>query len=120
MACPYPARCPADHSVCMPCLPAAGVFALSLHDALPICPDHLLGDDRQPAIIHRRPASTEPTISPVEVIRARTGDHTSELQSRPHVVCRRPPDKANRHIPSPPTLPAPDPDLRGRAIGDPC
>ena len=34
-------------------------------------PHHRLRDDRQAAIAHRRPASTQTTIAPVEVVRAR-------------------------------------------------
>src|SRR3989442_2875287 len=81
------------------------IYTLSLHDALPIwrvCPRHRAyasphpdvarpGGPRprgQPAIDH------EPSVLPCAGRRAlprqrqRSEEHTSELQSRPHLVCR--------------------------------
>src|SRR3989442_4651111 len=51
------------------------IYTLSLHDALPIClgqPGHAAGP------LHAAPAG------PLH----RSEEHTSELQSRPHLVCR--------------------------------
>src|SRR5436305_15345881 len=60
------------------------IYTLSLHDALPIC---------SPAIPHttlpgfRPELATEPR--PARIPRfSRSEEHTSELQSRPHLVCR--------------------------------
>src|SRR3989442_11697814 len=56
------------------------IYTLSLHDALPICAlaDHL-------ALVFR-----DQTLTPVQYLAAasRSEEHTSELQSRPHLVCR--------------------------------
>src|SRR5436305_2599422 len=55
------------------------IYTLSLHDALPISfaapPDR-----REPPERHRRPGAGQH--------RTRSEEHTSELQSRPHLVCR--------------------------------
>src|SRR5215813_15656616 len=55
------------------------IYTLSLHDALPVScwPS---GFPRSRA--RRSPRSTAPTGCP------RSEEHTSELQSRPHLVCR--------------------------------
>src|SRR3989442_13871746 len=64
------------------------IYTLSLHDALPIC------FSLRPPMAVTSPRSV---ISPVMATSARTGipvsaerseEHTSELQSRPHLVCR--------------------------------
>src|SRR5436305_13948085 len=51
------------------------IYTLSLHDALPILPE---------------PDEAMPEPVPVELppAEARSEEHTSELQSRPHLVCR--------------------------------
>src|SRR3989442_8712288 len=60
------------------------IYTLSLHDALPIC-----SSDRR-----RTPSSSPPWASMAKnraALRAfmmRSEEHTSELQSRPHLVCR--------------------------------
>src|SRR5690554_7672233 len=54
------------------------IYTLSLHDALPICRHHVLGRHAAPA----RRLEAEPPGT------ARSEEHTSELQSRPHLVCR--------------------------------
>src|SRR5437870_13880114 len=60
---------------------------LSLHDALPIYPD-----PREAQIAHRRsPASAIDAPQPAAERlqrRVRSEEHTSELQSRGHLVCR--------------------------------
>src|SRR3989442_12531587 len=60
------------------------IYTLSLHDALPIllpgyAPDRL--DQRA-----RRPLKAVQHLFDEEVLRSE--EHTSELQSRPHLVCR--------------------------------
>src|SRR5436305_11933705 len=52
------------------------IYTLSLHDALPISRD---------SRCHVRWRSTTPTRP---ACRQRSEEHTSELQSRPHLVCR--------------------------------
>src|SRR5687768_17893948 len=56
------------------------IYTLSLHDALPIC--------RQPvANVSRRLRGTGPRTRPA-TRGDRSEEHTSELQSRLHLVCR--------------------------------
>src|SRR5690625_6317404 len=60
------------------------IYTLSLHDALPIW---VVGRDREQDIaVGARvdPASAGPRRDPAE----RSEEHTSELQSRGHLVCR--------------------------------
>src|SRR3989442_4498884 len=69
------------------------IYTLSLHDALPIsladrdrAGDHARGR-RAP---RARPARVDADLRPRghERARRRSEEHTSELQSRPHLVCR--------------------------------
>src|SRR5215510_2783480 len=53
------------------------IYTLSLHDALPIARQHAL-DVRDPAVVDLEP----------QRLVARSEEHTSELQSRGHLVCR--------------------------------
>src|SRR3989442_9444667 len=55
------------------------IYTLSLHDALPISPAH--GRVRIRSIDETAPFSGRRR-------KARSEEHTSELQSRPHLVCR--------------------------------
>src|SRR6267154_6194434 len=58
------------------------IYTLSLHDALPICPDH--GDQLvEPVAAWRACIDREP-----HMVRDRSEEHTSELQSPVHLVCR--------------------------------
>src|SRR3989442_8731974 len=57
------------------------IYTLSLHDALPICSTPRSSQRRRV----RSPTLT-PTAAGVSV--GRSEEHTSELQSRPHLVCR--------------------------------
>src|SRR3990172_7141419 len=58
------------------------IYPLSLHDALPICPK----GPRRPSWLS---ACTWKTVAaPVGSRRRRSEEHTSELQSRLHLVCR--------------------------------
>src|SRR5436305_4221245 len=57
------------------------IYTLSLHDALPISPSSTRAA--------RRPTwSPAPSTSRCWRSRGRSEEHTSELQSRPHLVCR--------------------------------
>src|SRR5690554_7682310 len=61
------------------------IYTLSLHDALPI--SNTSSSRARPMLICDRrctPLSTPSRIEPS----ARSEEHTSELQSRPHLVCR--------------------------------
>src|SRR5436305_13402452 len=59
------------------------IYTLSLHDALPIC----LGTVRS-ARVHL-PELRGQSRGPASLLAARRSEeHTSELQSRPHLVCR--------------------------------
>src|SRR5690554_7644393 len=55
------------------------IYTLSLHDALPISP--------APFCLPT-PSSMPPSTSATGNGRVRSEEHTSELQSRPHLVCR--------------------------------
>src|SRR6266498_4848423 len=58
------------------------IYTLSLHDALPIsssCARAASGRERTHSSPRRRPRARRP---------GRSEEHTSELQSRPHLVCR--------------------------------
>src|SRR3989442_10450342 len=63
------------------------IYTLSLHDALPICllKGVACGLDTDPAHIAR---ATELRGVPGKLEFKRSEEHTSELQSRPHLVCR--------------------------------
>src|SRR5690554_7340350 len=72
------------------------IYTLSLHDALPICclsstaclPKRSFTTERPNSPSLRIPkASTSPLRSTRTLLR-RSEEHTSELQSRPHLVCR--------------------------------
>src|SRR5205809_5775616 len=65
--------------------PAAEIYTLSLHDALPICrsgPDRSCPRSPSPSTSTRGASGPSPTSS------HRSEEHTSELQSRLHLVCR--------------------------------
>src|SRR5207253_10567924 len=100
--------------------PATYIYPLSLHDALPIyaesfamgkqrdlldlppvavdlaadrVADFVCGDDRALALVHRPPSGrADGDLEP-----ARSEEHTSELQSRGHLVCRLLLEKKNTH-----------------------
>src|SRR5258708_31850022 len=60
------------------------IYTLSLHDALPIC---LHVDQGRPAG-HARPAHRRLLAPAAQVVHDRSEEHTSELQSPDHLVCR--------------------------------
>src|SRR2546429_7694574 len=59
------------------------IYTLSLHDALPICEKYL--DGKKPEY---SPVVSEIVVSYNGTIAERSEEHTSELQSRLHLVCR--------------------------------
>src|SRR5947199_5251559 len=71
--------------------PPAEIYTLSLHDALPISGVGYSRDLRVQQVIGVE-ARCEGTPSPLrldpEAMRARSEEHTSELQSLRHLVCR--------------------------------
>src|SRR5262245_62293506 len=68
------------------------IYTLSLHDALPIC--YGLSEDalnqlyRDAAFIFNLHGATVPRPEQYETGRLRSEEHTSELQSLRHLVCR--------------------------------
>src|SRR6266699_7164364 len=68
------------------------IYTLSLHDALPIPPS-------RPGWTSSPPTSPSVTSSSAPGWSRRSEEHTSELQSRPHLVCRLLLEKKkNNHI----------------------
>src|SRR5436305_12074278 len=67
--------------------PTTEIYTLSLHDALPI-------SGRFAACVNQAPLkrrTSHPWLRPYDMAAARddrSEEHTSELQSRPHLVCR--------------------------------
>src|SRR5579872_5308504 len=59
------------------------IYTLSLHDALPISPATGIPSRRPPPRSHRQATARRRRRAA-----ARSEEHTSELQSRPHLVCR--------------------------------
>src|SRR2546422_7353760 len=78
------------------------IYTLSLHDALPICvvlpqPDGPSRTRNSPSLVERSTLSTART-SPKSFRSAfRSEEHTSELQSRLHLVCRLLLEKKKKH-----------------------
>src|SRR5437870_9599135 len=69
-----------------PAPPTAAISTLSLHDALPICAGRSPPLERAEA--RPLPAGARPVAHPPEEVALRSEEHTSELQSRGHLVCR--------------------------------
>src|SRR2546422_9557036 len=63
------------------------IYTLSLHDALPILSSLRRRSARRRSVTSRTTA-TAPAPSPSGPRRRRSEEHTSELQSRLHLVCR--------------------------------
>src|SRR3989442_11794784 len=59
------------------------IYTLSLHDALPIS-EALSFPQSETPLAPRGPCASASSAA----IRSRSEEHTSELQSRPHLVCR--------------------------------
>src|SRR5437660_9976028 len=70
-------------SFCSPATPPTDIYTLSLHDALPISPTMAVSRSHLHSCAARTACSREPPAA-----RARSEEHTSELQSRGHLVCR--------------------------------
>src|SRR5436305_9385244 len=74
--------------------PPTELYTLSLHDALPIFSRAVRGCDSQKVPPTTASAAIPAAARPSQAGRCRTGaaprseEHTSELQSRPHLVCR--------------------------------
>src|SRR2546422_11631506 len=70
------------------------IYTLSLHDALPIWARRLPRHPRHQLRDRERGAAEEPSEpghvggTPLSVAELRSEEHTSELQSRLHLVCR--------------------------------
>src|SRR5436305_12345666 len=71
------------------------IYTLSLHDALPICaaprrgpaaPARAAGPQRRRSHLLSAVVQRQPHLD--GVVPRRSEEHTSELQSRPHLVCR--------------------------------
>src|SRR3989442_11611768 len=65
------------------------IYTLSLHDALPIC--HRGRARRRSGAHHRGPLVRRAAVADLlegDPAGQRSEEHTSELQSRPHLVCR--------------------------------
>src|SRR5256885_6286996 len=62
------------------------IYTLSLHDALPISSDQFIKEADKAGIREVFPKSDQGVTSLVNAIRSE--EHTSELQSRLHIVCR--------------------------------
>src|SRR6266498_1107745 len=58
------------------------IYSLSLHDALPI------STTAPSACLASFPVSKVSSRPPIVTLTSRSEEHTSELQSRPHLVCR--------------------------------
>src|SRR3989442_4021548 len=63
------------------------IYTLSLHDALPICAFSASARASSRAAASTSAAGTTRSTSPMRHA-SRSEEHTSELQSRPHLVCR--------------------------------
>src|SRR5437870_13824288 len=90
--------------------PTTEIYTLSLHDALPICHDQRDHDRRPrprpqlgrlgPRVLERRLRGLAQPVQP------RSEEHTSELQSRGHLVCRLLLEKKKKIKTLPSTLPS--------------
>src|SRR5436305_3730584 len=66
------------------------IYTLSLHDALPICSATASPSSTRdsPSSGRTPPFGRRPAATRLAGRSARSEEHTSELQSRPHLVCR--------------------------------
>src|SRR5262245_64041331 len=81
------------------------IYTLSLHDALPIFERNTTAGPKSPCACQRRchqrrarppPATTFAASSPPSLNPSRSEEHTSELQSLRHLVCRLLLEKKNK------------------------
>src|SRR5438309_9063519 len=77
------------------------IYTLSLHDALPICPrGGAAARSRAPPVAGAAPPAGAPRARGGQngaLQRPRSEEHTSELQSQFHLVCRLLLEKKNQH-----------------------
>src|SRR5690625_6776238 len=66
--------------------PTTDLYTLSLHDALPIWYLQLVQGGH--GAVHHRLQDRARCVVGMDVVRGRSEEHTSELQSRGHLVCR--------------------------------
>src|SRR5436305_10272364 len=85
--------------------PTTEFYTLSLHDALPISLTELLMSD-QPEVCAKESTTGDSVLHVLARRYESTGasfrseEHTSELQSRPHLVCRLLLEKKKYYIPA--------------------
>src|SRR5258708_24916829 len=77
------------------------IYTLSLHDALPICEPPAEGGSNPTVDFHgeKRSNETHQSVKVHRRIAARSEEHTSELQSPDHLVCRLLLEKKKQSIP---------------------
>src|SRR5262245_62518114 len=68
--------------------PLTYTYTLSLHDALPISPDKLYRGDVRDALYRMAGDAREVRAGSASARARRSEEHTSELQSLRHLVCR--------------------------------
>src|SRR5436305_3434040 len=73
------------------------IYTLSLHDALPISPRVGRTTDVLTQLCRSGRSRNNPQARRVDTLRERSEEHTSELQSRPHLVCRLLLEKKKKH-----------------------
>src|SRR5690625_7019932 len=100
---------------CVICPPTSRTYTLSLHDALPISGIRVEGPHGFTILIGRNARDNDAITFGIArsrdiwlhvqgyrgshvIIRARSEEHTSELQSRGHLVCRLLLEKKNRQM----------------------
>src|SRR5436305_11964815 len=71
------------------------IYTLSLHDALPISAS-AAARNRVPSRMADAPSASA-AARPAPSAKPRSEEHTSELQSRPHLVCRLLLEKKNKY-----------------------
>src|SRR2546429_8709663 len=76
------------------------IYTLSLHDALPICPWRGRANGRGRSVCWKGCGTAKPLQmvwrAPLRSMPSRSEEHTSELQSRLHLVCRLLLEKKNK------------------------
>src|SRR5947199_7365404 len=65
-----------------------GIYTLSLHDALPIYEGHDMGNMSMEGMAQPQPAAASSAAAGWGCAMPRSEEHTSELQSIRHLVCR--------------------------------
>src|SRR5258708_9613137 len=88
------------------------IYTLSLHDALPICPSPSQEVALQELLaeLRKRLSPEERDLAEQRAQLLRSEEHTSELQSPDHLVCRLLLEKKNRRL-----IACPDGDSAGKS-----